>query len=64
MPHFLWVPYMNLYQTVAEENAATGGFVAGIISALMRNGGALIWISASRTIFPPALRSFGILPVE
>lgn len=47
---------------IPEENAASCGFVAGIIAALMRNGGALIWISASRTIFPPALRSFGISP--
>jgi protein ImuA len=48
--------------TGAEDGAATGGFVAGIISSLMKAAGATIWISASRTIFPPALKSFGIAP--
>ena len=37
-------------------------FIAGIISSLMRNRGALLWISATRNIFPPALQSFGIAP--
>lgn len=45
-----------------EDATATSGFVAGILSSLMRNRGALIWISASRKIFPPALKSFGISP--
>jgi protein ImuA len=48
--------------TGMEDAAATSGFVAGIISSIMRSNGALIWISASRTIFPPALKSFGISP--
>lgn len=46
----------------AEDAAATGGFVAGVIASLMRSGGATMWISSSRTIFPPALTSFGIAP--
>jgi protein ImuA len=45
-----------------EDRAATSGFVAGILKALMKNGGSCIWISASRTLFPPALRLFGIEP--
>ena len=53
---------MNLFPTTRKTGAATAGFVAGIVSALMRNSGALIWISSYRTIFPPALRSFGIAP--
>jgi len=48
--------------TGMEDAAATSGFVAGLISSIMRSNGALIWISASRTIFPPALKSFGISP--
>lgn len=48
--------------TGTEANAATGGFVAGILSSLMKNSGATIWISSCRTIFPPALKSFGIAP--
>jgi protein ImuA len=46
----------------SEDAAATGGFIAGILAALMRNGGASVWISASRTIFPPALKTFDIEP--
>jgi protein ImuA len=45
-----------------ESAAATGGFVAGILASLMKKGGATIWISAYRTILPPALQSFGIAP--
>jgi protein ImuA len=45
-----------------EDIAATYGFMMGIISTLMRNSGALIWISGCRTIFPPALKLFGIPP--
>lgn len=45
-----------------EDATATSGFVAGLISSIMQSNGALIWISASRTIFPPALKSFGIAP--
>jgi protein ImuA len=46
----------------SEESASTGGFIAGIIGSLMRNGGVSLWISCSRTIFPPALKYFGIDP--
>lgn len=45
-----------------EDAAATSGFVTGLVSSMMQSNGALIWISASRTIFPPALKSFGISP--
>lgn len=45
-----------------EDAAATGGFVTGILSSLLKNKGACIWVSACRNIFPPALSSFGINP--
>jgi len=48
--------------TGAEDAAATGGFVAGILASLMCRSGACIWISSSRLIFPPALKFFGIAP--
>jgi protein ImuA len=48
--------------TGAEAASATGGFVSALLSSLMRNDGASVWISSSRTIFPPALKSFGIAP--
>ncbi|MEO6733909.1 MAG: Error-prone repair protein ImuA [Ferruginibacter sp.] len=46
----------------AEDTAATTGFIGGVLGSLMQNGGAAIWISGSKTIFPPALQSFGIAP--
>lgn len=46
----------------AENAAATGGFVTAILRSLMGTDGSLLWISTSRVIFPPALRSFGIQP--
>jgi len=45
-----------------EEAAASTGFVAGLLSHLMRDGGACFWISRTRRIFPPALKTFGIEP--
>src|SRR6476660_2957663 len=45
-----------------ESSAATGGFIAALLSTLMRNQGVMVWISSSRTIFPPALKTFGIEP--
>ena len=45
----------------AEDVSASGGFIAGILSAIMQKGGVSIWIS-SGMIYPPALRSFGIEP--
>lgn len=45
-----------------EDIAATSGFVAGLLAPLMGSSGTSLWISASRTLFPPALESFGIQP--
>lgn len=45
-----------------EDSASTGGFVSGLLSSLMGNTGTMLWISSSRTLFPPALKSFGIEP--
>ncbi|MBS0030053.1 ImuA family protein [Chitinophaga sp. 22321] len=45
-----------------ESTAATGGFIAGLLSTLMQQGGVCVWISTARTLFPPALKNFGIEP--
>jgi protein ImuA len=45
-----------------EDVAASSGFISGLLSALMGSSGTTVWISASRTLFPPALKSFGIQP--
>jgi protein ImuA len=45
-----------------ETTACTSGFIAGILSSIMKSGGATIWICKEPAIFPPALTSFGIDP--
>jgi len=45
-----------------EHTAACGGFIAGILTTLMQQGGACLWISVTRNLFPPALKVFGIEP--
>ncbi|MGZ8510953.1 MAG: ImuA family protein [Chitinophagaceae bacterium] len=45
-----------------EDASASGGFIAGILSKLMLSGGVCLWISSSRTMFPPALKLFCIEP--
>jgi protein ImuA len=46
----------------AVNSAATSGFIAGITATLMRNNGVAVWISPSQSIFPPALKTFGLDP--
>jgi len=48
--------------TGLEDAAASSGFIAGILSALMKNGGVCLWIGSSRKIFPMGLKTFGIDP--
>jgi len=45
-----------------EDVSASAGFITGILSKLMQNGGVSVWISSSQTIFPPALKLFGVDP--
>jgi protein ImuA len=45
-----------------EDVATTSGFIACILTSLMQNGGPVIWIGSIHNIFPPALKSFGIVP--
>ncbi|MES3016372.1 MAG: Error-prone repair protein ImuA [Bacteroidota bacterium] len=45
-----------------EQAAANGGFISGILNNLMHNGGACLWISMRRTLFPPSLKVFGVEP--
>ena len=46
----------------SEEAAATNGFISGIIGRLMQQKGTCLWIGTKRTLFPPALKLFGIEP--
>jgi len=45
-----------------EDAAATCGFIGCLTGGLMRNGGVCVWIGASRKLFPPALKGFGVDP--
>lgn len=46
----------------AEHGAACGAFISGLLASLMPEGGVCLWISTNRTLFPPALKKFGIEP--
>lgn len=48
--------------TYIEDTAATNGFVSGILNGLLKRGGVCLWISTARTIFPAALKAFGLEP--
>lgn len=48
--------------STSEHGAATSGFITGLLSGLLRKEQVCVWISISRTLFPPALKSFGVEP--
>src|SRR6185312_9871744 len=45
-----------------EHAAASGGFIGGLLSTFMKQGGICIWISTTRKLFPAAMKTFGIMP--
>ena len=47
-----------------EAAAATSGFVNCLLGGLMKGGKAVVWISGTRTLFPPALKAFGVTPEQ
>jgi protein ImuA len=46
--------------TESEHKAASSGFIASLISFLMKDGGICLWIGPFQRIFPPSLKTFGI----
>jgi protein ImuA len=52
----------EFFSTRAEDSAASSGFIAGIMSSLMKSGAPSVWVAPSPNIFPPALKFFGIDP--
>ncbi len=63
-PHNIF-PTSAVHEFMAETSedlAATSGFVGGILSALMNENGITAWISPRISIFPPALKQFGVSP--
>jgi len=58
-------PTGNIHEMLCptpEHAAATSGFISGILTSLMQNGGACLWVSTSRKLFPPALIAFNVEP--
>jgi protein ImuA len=45
-----------------ETAACTCGFISVILAKLMQQGGSCLWISTKRSIFPPALKAYGVEP--
>jgi protein ImuA len=52
----------ELISVSSESAACTNGFMSVILSSLMAQSGSCLWISTRRTIYPPALKTFGIEP--
>jgi protein ImuA len=48
----------------SKDTVSTAGFITGLLSSLMGLSGATLWISSSRTLFPPALKSFAVDPAH
>lgn len=48
----------------SQQAACTSGFIAVILGKLMQHDGICVWISTKprRSVFPPALKTFGIEP--
>ncbi|TSD66344.1 Error-prone repair protein ImuA [Inquilinus sp. KBS0705] len=45
-----------------EDTAATGAFITGLVQKILKLGGACLWISYTRRIYPPAMKLFGVDP--
>lgn len=45
-----------------EHSAASDGFIAGLLSVLMQDGAACVWISTDRKLFPASLCLFNVDP--
>lgn len=54
----------ELISTSSEEAGCTSGFLSVVLGKLMQQGGSCLWISTvpRRSIFPPALKAFGVDP--
>lgn len=63
-PHGIF-PVAAVHELVChntEQAAACGGFITGVLSGLMQNGGVCVWIGRGGQLFAPALTTFGLEP--
>lgn len=45
-----------------EQSAASDGFIAGLLSILMADGAACVWVGTRRKLFPASLSLFNVEP--
>ncbi|MVZ64239.1 Error-prone repair protein ImuA [Sphingobacterium sp. DK4209] len=48
--------------TGREEGAASCGFMSALLSKLMKSKGVCLWISSFKSLFPIAIKTFGVEP--
>lgn len=48
----------------AEHSAASNGFIASLMSVLMKKDAVCLWISTSRKLYPVSLRMFNVNPEQ
>ncbi len=46
------------------DSAASCGFIGALLGKLMQNDGICIWIGSIQTVFPAAIKSFGVDPAS
>ncbi|MBX2896856.1 MAG: Error-prone repair protein ImuA [Cyclobacteriaceae bacterium] len=51
----------EFFASQPESLAATLGFLSGLL-AITHKSGCILWVSANRKVFPPALQTFGLDP--
>jgi len=45
-----------------EDATSSSAFITALVKSLVRDNGIVLWVSACRTIFPPALKTLGVQP--
>ncbi|MCW3464940.1 ImuA family protein [Chitinophaga nivalis] len=58
-------PFRGTHEFIShtsETAAATLGFMAGLLSRIMKGPEMAVWVGAHRMLFPPALQTFCIVP--
>lgn len=51
----------EFFASQPESLSATLGFISGLLS-ITHKSGCILWVSANRKVFPPALQAFGLDP--
>ncbi|WP_132053759.1 ImuA family protein [Pseudocnuella soli] len=58
-------PFKSVHEFIcpgAASMATSSGFISGLLSSAIKNGGICLWVGSRRSLFPPALKLFGINP--